>query len=391
MTDKPPYRIPSVQEIRDVPDNGLTAVSTFSGAGGGCLGLRWAGWKVAWASEFIPEARDTYRANMPYTPVDDRDIRLVKGSEILDAIGLDVGELDLLEGSPPCSDFSTAGKRQEGWGKTKHYSNTQQRVDDLFFEYVRLLDELQPRTFYAENVPGLSIGVAKGYLREIMTAMRAVGYNVAAKILDASLLGVPQARRRLIFVGTRNDLDIPPPFPKPFPYRYTIADALPWLENVIHDTRGLFGQGPVLDRPSPTITVGVNSVNSLHYIALGDHPFEDLPLEEQGAPIDGYAIGREWKILNPGEQSDRYFQLVKPHPNEPAPTITQTAGIAGAAGITHPYEPRKFSIPELRRLCGFPDDFVLTGTYRQRWERLGRAVPPPMSKAIGLALEEALT
>ena len=119
--------------------------------------------------------------------------------------------------------------------------------------------------------------------------------------------------------------------------------------------------------------------------------FGPLPPEEEGVSIEGYAIAEEWEKLRPGGSSERYFSLVRVDPSKPSPTITQLAGAnPGVAGVTHPYEPRKFSIPELRRLCGFPDDFVLTGSYAERWERLGRAVPPPMYRAVGEAIAKAL-
>ena len=138
-TEKPPYRVPTMTEIAAVPWNGLNVVSTFSGCGGSCLGYRMAGYRVLWANEFIPAAAETYRANHPTTILDTRDIRKVQPEDILKAIGLKAGELDAMEGSPPCASFTTAGKREKHWGKAKKYSDTVQRVDDLFFEYVRLV------------------------------------------------------------------------------------------------------------------------------------------------------------------------------------------------------------------------------------------------------------
>ena len=117
-------------EIAAVPANGFKAISTFSGCGGSSLGYKMAGYKVLWASEFIPAAQDTYRANHPDTILDTRDIRQVQAQEILDILKMQVGELDLFDGSPPCASFSTAGKREKGWGKVKQYSDTKQRVDD---------------------------------------------------------------------------------------------------------------------------------------------------------------------------------------------------------------------------------------------------------------------
>ena len=393
--EKPPYHVPSMAEIAAVPWNGFNAISTFSGCGGSCLGYRMAGFRVAWASEFIPAAADVYRANHPDTILDTRDIRKVQPAEILAATGLKVGELDLMDGSPPCASFSTAGKREKGWGKAKPYSDTVQRTDDLFFEYSRLLDGLKPKVFVAENVSGLVKGVAKGYFLEILAKLKECGYRVECRIVDAQWLGVPQARQRTIFVGVREDLGRAPVFPRPLPYRYTLRDALPWIvrgkygptwkpadapsptvsahgsynpvtshqglelvEAVIHDTNGKFpSAGDITDRPSPAITV-------------------------EGLDMSHFAIGKEWDLLRPGEASERYFNLVRPHPDAPCPTICASHGHPGIASVTHPTEKRKLAIAELKRICAFPDDFVLTGTYGQQWERCGNAVPPVMMQHI---------
>ena len=421
---KPPYHVMSMEEIRALPPNGFNAISTFSGCGGSSLGYKMAGFNLLWASEFIPAAQDTYRANHPNTILDTRDIRIVKPQEILDAIRIERGQLDLFDGSPPCASFSTAGKRHKGWGQVKKYSDTEQRTDDLFFEYARLIDGIQPKVFVAENVSGLVKGVAKGYFIEILTALRALGYNVQVRLLDASWLGVPQVRWRTIFVGVRNDLvaqyGILPAHPKPMANRYSVRDAIPWIEKVVHDTSGSFSTGDVTDRACPTVTVGVNSLNSVHFkvhtritgrtgpgferveteldkpmnsILVSDPDQTRYQIEhviEADAHIEGYAIHEEWKKIQPGQSSEKFFNLVKPDLDKPCPSITQTAGNTGAAGVCHPLEPRKFSILELKRICGFPDDFILTGTYQQQWERLGRAVPPLMMKAIAETVRDQI-
>lgn len=227
---KPPYKVMSMDEIKVLPHNGYNVISTFSGCGGSSLGYKMAGFKVLWANEFIPAAQDTYRANHTGTILDTRDIRLVQGREILEQIKMNVGELDVFDGSPPCAAFSTAGKREAGWGKVKKYSDTSQRVDDLFFEYARLVKDIQPKVFIAENVSGLVKGTAKGYFLEILAALKACGYQVEAKLLDAQWLGVPQMRQRIIFQGVRNDLNIAPVFPKPLNYQYSVRDALPEID-----------------------------------------------------------------------------------------------------------------------------------------------------------------
>lgn len=380
--EKPPYQIPLMAEINAVEKNGYTAVSTFSGCGGSCLGYRWAGFDVRWASEFVPAAQEVYKANHPDSFMDKRDIRDVKPEEILEQLGMEKGEIDLLDGSPPCASFSLAGKRQKAWGKVKKYSEVEQRVDDLFFEYARILEGLQPRCFIAENVKGLVIGKAKGYFKLILQRLKDCGYDVRAQILNAQWLGVPQRRNRLIFFGVRQDLGVRPEFPKPLKYQYTLRDACPWIQKAIHDTSGNRSLGEFTNKVCPTITIGVNGLNSCHYKVCG-------PVEPESF-FEGYAIEKEWKKLKPGKSSDKYMNLVRAHPDKPCPTVTQTAGLRGAAGVTHPFEKRKFTIRELRRVCGFPDDFVLLGKYTQQWERLGRAVPPPMARAIGLSVLEVL-
>lgn len=367
-----------MDEIAAVPWNGYRIVSTFSGCGGSCLGFKMAGFKVLWASEFIPAAQDTYRANHPDTILDTRDIRQVTPEDVLAATGLAVGELDVLEGSPPCASFSMAGKREAGWGKVKKYSDTKQRTDDLFFEYARLLKGLQPKTFIAENVSGLVKGTAKGYFKEILAALKACGYRVEVRLLDAQWLGVPQMRQRIIFQGVREDLDVAPAFPKPLPYRYSVREAIPWIVSM--ELGGGFGQVaevPATDSPYQAIgAAGPNSGNGL------------ATKVEAECDISRYAIGREWDKIGVGGKSDKYTQLTRPNPDKPSGTITVEGGNTSTASVTHPTERRKFSIAELKRICGFPDDFVLTGSYAQQWERLGRAVPPVMMYHIAKTLRD---
>ena len=381
---KPPYRVPSMAEIAALPWNGYNAISTFSGCGGSSLGYKMAGFRVLWASEFIPAAQDTYRANHPQTILDTRDIRIVQAGDVLKAIGIKVGQLDLLDGSPPCASFSTAGKREAGWGKVKKYSDTAQRTDDLFFEFIRLVQGIQPKVFVAENVSGLVKGTAKGYFLEILAAMKACGYRVTCRVLDAQWLGVPQQRQRTIFVGVRNDLNLEPAHPKPLPYRYSVRDALPWIVKV-GDNAG-FGGGAMRSAASAaSAAIGASP-------QTGNGRFPPSSVEAE-TDISRYAIGAEWDKLKQGESSDRYMNLVKSAPSAPsAPSATVTANgaRAGLACVTHPTEKRKFSIAELRRICAFPDDFILTGSYAQQWERLGRAVPPVMMFHIASTIRDEI-
>ena len=383
---KPPYVIPSMSEIAAVPWNGYNVISTFSGCGGSSLGYRMAGFKVLWASEFVKAAQDTYRANMSEgTVLDTRDIRKVDPDEILETVGLRPGQLDLLDGSPPCASFSTAGVRHNHWGQVRKYSDTKQRTDDLFFEFIRILRGLMPRVFIAENVSGLVKGVAKGTFLEILSALKDSGYRVGCKVLDAQWLGVPQQRKRTIFVGVREDLlddqgqQILPAHPAPLPYRYSIREAIPWI---VGSQAGAFSMEWVSsERPAATV---------MQSDSTRPHRFQVMARVEPEADMSKYAVGKDSEQLAPGEQSDRYFSLQRAPLDGVSPTVTAEGGNPSCASVMHPVQRRKFSIAELRRICAFPDDFVLTGTYAQQWERLGRAVPPLMMRRIAETIRDQI-
>ena len=387
--NKPEYKIPSMAEINKIEWNGYNLISTFSGCGGSCLGFKLAGFRTLWANEFVRAARDTYKANHPNVFVNSFDIRGLTGERILQEAGLKKGEVDILEGSPPCADFSMAGKRtggldtieMRGWGKKKKYSDVYQQVDDLFYEFARILKELQPKVFVAENVKGLTIGHAAqllgspqtdmfgGHEDTIYHTLAGCGYNVRYKVLNARNFGVPQNRERLIFIGTRLDLHIEPVYPQPLGFEYCIADALPWIKKT---------------EPSPTLKTKGFGAGINTYIEAEESP---LPVEPE-TNIARYAIGKEWDNIKEGGSSDKYFNLVKPFISKPSPTITQTCGHLSAASVVHPFEKRKFSTAELRRLSSFPDDFILTGQFQQKCERIGRAVPPRMMYYIACSIRD---
>lgn len=357
--DKPPYRVPSMDEIEALPWNGYSVISTFSGAGGSCLGYRMAGYKVLWANEFVPAAQETYKANHPNSILDTRDIREIRPEEILEATGLGIGELDVFDGSPPCQAFSTVGKREKGWGDLKKYEHgATQKNEELFFEYIRLLDGLKPKTFIAENVSGIVKGTAKGYFKNILRDLRGCGYNVKAKLLDAQWLGVPQTRQRVIFQGVRNNLRLEPRYPVPLSYQYTVKEAIPSLVSAIHDTSGLYSQGSFIDKPCPAITIGVNSLNSTHF---------KISTKPSIRMMD----------TNGGFGTNECSNTV-------SPTITATQC---RMSVESNDSKRRMTIDELKRICAFPDDFILIGTYAQQWERLGNSVPPVMMMHIAKAVQ----
>lgn len=366
-------------EIAALPKNGFKAASTFSGCGGSSLGYKMAGFDVVWASEFIPAAQETYRANHPSTILDDRDVRKVDPKDVLEAMKMKAGQLDLLDGSPPCAAFSTAGKREAGWGVEKKYSDSKQRVDDLFFEYARILRGVQPKCFVAENVAGLVKGSAKGYFKMILKELRACGYRVEARVLDAQWLGVPQQRNRLIFVGVREDLEIDPAFPSPLPYRYSIREACPWIGS---------GAGEVRDE---ALVIGDPDWKKAE--GAGWSRGERRNLDEPAPTVQAAAavMGGSPAHL---EFTSGYNSTEQYSVDEPSPVI-MAGGIGGSSFSQHVLHvlaegKRKFTIAELRRICSFPDDFILTGSYAQQWERLGRAVPPVMMSHVAAAVRDRI-
>lgn len=369
-SSKPVYKIPSTAEILATPSSGYRAVGSFSGCGGSSLGLVWAGIKMIRAYEFDPIAARSYAANFD-TPVVVSDIREVTVSEVLSACELQVGELDIFEGSPPCSKFSMAGRREGSWNRVTGSDSTiqQANVEDLFFDWIKLLRGLQPRVAVAENVMGLSIGSAKGHLKLIVAGIRDAGYRVQVWELDAQWLGVPQRRRRLVFVAVRNDLVGFPVRPVPLPYRYTVADALPHLINdsVFNGLHGSIEERARSYEPAGTHVLGTVTG---HATPGGDWSVGTVRVAQSSLPTLGQKYSTTDKVLG---------TLAAAGSTTRAPGKIKTGD--GADGVI-----RRFTISELRRLCGFPDDFVLVGTDTQQWARLGNAVMPLMYKAVGESL-----
>jgi DNA (cytosine-5)-methyltransferase 1 len=221
-----PYKLQDV--FKSSEQKLFKVVSLFAGGGGSSTGYRLAGGEILAINEFIEAAQDAYERNYPTTHIFREDVRKLTGEMILNQVGLKVGELDILDGSPPCASFSMAGKREKGWGIEKKYSDKKQRVDDLFFEFARILKEVQPKVFIAENVKGITMGVASNLLGSsqfdlfgddedtIYHTLANCGYNVRYKVLNAKNFGVPQSRERTIFIGVRKDIKKEITYPKPF-------------------------------------------------------------------------------------------------------------------------------------------------------------------------------
>jgi len=313
-----------------------TVISMFAGCGGSSLGYKWAGFRELLAVDFDKNAVETFALNFPDVPVWNRDISTITAKEIFKACRIQKGELDVLDGSPPCQGFSLAGRRRVNDPR-----------NDLFREFVRLITDLNPRVFVMENVAGMIKGRMKGRFLEIMQTLKALPYRVKCKSMNTKFYGVPQSRPRLIWIGVRNDLKKAPVFP--IPQRRVI--------------------------PSGKVLAGLPEDDS--------RTLKDLALEV-------------WTKARPGDSFDRYhprgfwFNGCKLDPYRPCPTIPKTIFPSGSSGICHWKYPRCLNIAELKRLSTFPDDFQFIGRFREQWARIGNAVMPRFMEAIALQIKKTV-
>lgn len=325
-----------------------TVVSTFAGRGGSSTGYHMAGFRELLAVEWDAHAVDTLRLNYPHLDVYHGDIAALSVDEALERTGLQPGDLDLFDGSPPCTGFSTAGRRQ---------------LDDprnqLFREFVRLLAGLQPRTFVMENVAGMARGKMRGIYLEAMDALRAAGYRIVVGILNSAAFGVPQLRERLIVIGVREDLDLTPTLPAPQTRPTSVREAVHGLPST--------PDGYSIQRP------------------------EWLTVYARTPP------GKGFKELHPQKHFFSYRRL---HPDLPCPTILKTVGVSRGGepnnGLYHWRYPRLLTVPELKRLGSFPDAYQFAptgdpvGDFVNTWAGIGNSVPPLMTRAVATHIRQTI-
>lgn len=203
------HRYPWKWWLKDLPDPGdgaPTVFSTFACGGGSSMGYKRAGYRVLGNCEIDPRIAKVYKANLHPKLSYVMDIREFNA---LESLPDELYELDVLDGSPPCSTFSMCGSREKAWGVEKRFAEGQamQRLDDLFFTYLDTVEKLRPKVFVAENVVGLIQGNARGYVSEIAKKAKGIGYDVQLFKLNAAFMGCPQLRERVFFVGNRMGYD----------------------------------------------------------------------------------------------------------------------------------------------------------------------------------------
>lgn len=290
-----------------------------------------AGYEELLAIEWETNAAVTFARNFPGVTVWQRDIAGVTSGEIMTACRIGIGELDVFDGSPPCQGFSLSGKRQ--------VADTR---NALYQEYLRLINELQPKVIVMENVAGMVLGKMKGMFKEIIRDIDVAGYNVRCRLMNAMYYGVPQARQRLIFIGVRKDLGVMPSHPVPQSPPMPVVKALAGL---VSDTDEAYARVP-------------------------EHIKPYLLKMREGESAAKYTGGT------------RYFSNVRNWAIRPSRTILKTPA------LYHYREDRLHTREELLRLASFPDDFILEGNLVDAYNRIGNSVPPKLMEVIATHIRD---
>ena len=307
-------------------ENAPTVVSLFAGCGGSSLGYSMAGYRELLAVEWNAKAAACFRLNFPGVPVFEGDISKLLGDQALNLAGIKPRELDVLDGSPPCQGFSTAGKRV-----------FEDPRNSLLREYVRLLETFQPKAFVMENVSGMVKGKMSLIFVDILKALKECGYQVTARLMNAMYFNVPQSRSRIIFIGGR-DRSFSHPAASSHPIN--LRSAIEWVEEC-----------------SP-----VNGSCS--------------PLQKQ-----------RWAQTRKGNAHHERFSLLRLDWEKPVPTILRTTG---SGGHMHPDIPRLLTVEEHKACASFPSKFKMPNRWHDAIDQIGNCVPPLFMKEIAVHLRSQL-
>lgn len=317
-----------------------TVISLFAGCGGSSLGYSMAGFRELLAVEWNDNAVETFKLNFSDVSVYHGDIRELTIEQCLKITGLRPRELDLLDGSPPCQGFSTAGKRRLNDNRNQ-----------LYLEFVRLLKGLKPKVFVMENVSGLVKGKMKLVFADIMRTLKASGYKVSCRLMNAMYFHVPQSRQRLIWIGIRDDLDDESSHPMARSRSISVREAFRGLEDYC-------------DRELPMI------LKKYARIHPRDHWSTDIMKYRKIKGNTASAFSLKWA------------QWDKSSGTLPKLEVSLT-------GIVHPDRGRYLNLSEMKRLGGFPDEFVFIDRKKGR-ENIGNSVPPLFMRAIALHIRREI-
>jgi DNA (cytosine-5)-methyltransferase 1 len=334
----------SLKDLEAIPKNGVKVMSTFACGGGSSMGYKRAGCEIVAANDIDPEMAWHYKRNLNpphYFLCPIRDL-------IAKDLPPELFNLDILDGSPPCSTFSMAGSREKAWGKDKHFREGQakQVLSDLFFDYLDLVERLKPKVAIAENVKGMILGNAKGYTKMVMARFREIGYRPQLFLLNAADCGVPQRRERVFFCAIRDDIEAPPLKMTPKHRWISAGEATADLQ-VLTDA----------EKQSESMA----KKSTLYWTHT----------KEGNCMSDGC-------IAITGKPS--WFNSYKLHSQQPSFTLTTQEQC-----FSHWAEPRNLTYREWKRLGSFPDD------YHAKTDKIGKymigmSVPPKMTEVVARAV-----
>lgn len=328
-----------LSDLEAVEKKGITVFSTFACGGGSTMGYKLSGCNVIGANDIDPQMAMHYKKNHNPKYYYLCSIKELKNKDL----SKEIFDIDILDGSPPCSTFSISGKREKSWGKNKKFreGQTKQVLSDLFFDFIDFAEYIKPKAIIAENVKGLIIGNAKGYLKLINKRLKEIGYRPQVFLVNAAFCNVPQRRERVFIIALRKDIDRPLLRLKFDSKSVTVWDAC-------HD---------------------IQNLNSYDYKKLKMSKREQ-ELWRHTKRGDSFAKASK-KLF--GKESN--FNRIRLSKNKPSNTLVATAD------VRHWDECRKLTIEEYKRLGSFPDDYWVKSENLGKYI-IGMSVPPKMMQAI---------
>lgn len=361
----------------------FTAIDLFCGAGGLTAGLQQAGFRVLAGNDFDRSAGDTFAATHKDAAFLGGSIRDLSASDFLNAANLKEGELDCLAGGPPC----------QGYSVYNHQRGMHDERSHLFKEYLRIVKGLMPRYLVMENVTGImSAGEGEAF-QGVLKGIGELGYNVEAKILRTEDYGIPQERRRVVFLANRVGAPILWPEkthgPDLLPY-VTIYDALadlPVLENGQDLGVSRYRTRPLSDYQK-MLRAGSTSVHNHSASRLGALNIERMAHIPQGGSwrdIPYELLPNGMKKAKRSDHTKRYGRMAW---DKQSCTVLTKCDVHWGAYI-HPEQDRSITVREAARIQSFPDTFHFHGSRTEQYVQVGNAVPPLLGKRIGEALHEA--
>lgn len=373
-------------------DKKPTTIDLFCGAGGLSDGFRQAGFDVLAANDFDSFAANTFKLNHPNTTFLDGPIEAISNSLLLETAGLKEGDLDVLVGGPPCQAFSVYN----------HQRGFHDERSGLFREYLRIVQGLMPRYVVMENVTGIT-SVAEGRaVDEIYTCLQGLGFHVEHRILKAEEYGIPQERRRIFFIGSRDTKSIEWPKPthgdpdnkmlfgKLLPF-VTVDDAigdLPELKICEGEEETAYTSEAISDYQA-ILRKGSRKVYNHVAPYLAEINLERLTYIEQGGSwrdIPHRLLPAGMKKAKRSDHTKRYGRL---HPEGLSSTILTKCDLHWGAYI-HPTQQRTLTVREAARFQSFSDKIRFTGSRAEQFRQVGNAVPPLLGRAVAKAMARML-